>query len=45
MYSIILLAVLDYDYKFLWADTSGKGSVSDAQLFNMSELHECLDSG
>ena len=42
-YSIILLAVVDSDYKFLWADVEGTGSCSDAQLFNLSMLKEGLD--
>ena len=42
-YSIILLAVVDSDYKFLWADVEGTGSCSDAQLFNLSRLKEGLD--
>ena len=41
-FSIILLAVVTSDYKFLWIDTSGKGSSSDAHIYNNSELQEAL---
>ena len=44
-YSIILLAVVDADYKFLWADVGGLGSNSDAQIFNSSELKQSLQDG
>ena len=33
-FSIILLALLDADYKFIWADVGVQGSSSDAQIFN-----------
>ncbi len=33
-YSIILLALVDADYKFLWVDVQQNGSLSDAQIFN-----------
>ncbi len=32
-YSIILLALEDGDYKFLWLDVGQNGSSSDAQIF------------
>ena len=41
-FSIILLAVVTSDYKFLWIDVSGKGSTSDAHLYNASVLREAL---
>ena len=31
--------------KFLWADLSGKGAASDAQVYNDSELKQCIDDG
>ena len=43
-FSIILLALVSADYKFLWADVSGNGAASDAQMFNNSDLKEGLDS-
>ena len=37
-----MLAIVDANYKFLWVDIGGRGSNSDAQIFNHSELKECL---
>ncbi|KAG0710409.1 putative nuclease HARBI1 [Chionoecetes opilio] len=42
-FSIILLAVVTSDYKFMWIDVSGKGSTSDAHLYNASVLREALE--
>jgi len=44
-FSIILLALVSADYKFLWADVSGKGVSSDAHIYNGSELREGLEAG
>ncbi|CAH1248880.1 HARBI1 [Branchiostoma lanceolatum] len=44
-YSILLFAMVDADYKFIWADIGGLGSASDAQVFNGSELKECIEDG
>ncbi|CAH1263847.1 Hypp2785 [Branchiostoma lanceolatum] len=35
-YFILLFAMVDADYKFIWADIGGFGSASDAQVFNGS---------
>ena len=43
-FSVILLAVVTSDYKFLWIDVSGKGSSSDAHIYNASELREGLQN-
>ena len=42
-FSIVLMGLVDSDYKFLWIDVGGCGHMSDAQLFNASELKECLE--
>ena len=42
-FSIILFAMVDADYKFLWADVEGIGSCSDAQIYNESELKQGLE--
>ena len=42
-FSVILLACVSADYKFLWADVSGNGASSDAQMFNCSDLREGLE--
>ena len=34
------MGLVDADYKFIWADLSGKGSSSDAQIYNNSEIKE-----
>ena len=44
-YSIILLALVDADYKFIWADVGGAGSASDAQIYSDSELKQCAEDG
>ncbi|MCP3679004.1 MAG: transposase family protein, partial [Gammaproteobacteria bacterium] len=43
-FSIILFAMVSSDYKFVWADTSAKGSNSDAQVYNASELKQGLEN-
>ena len=42
-FSIILLAVVTHDYKFLWVDVSGRGSSSDAHIYNQSAFKEALE--
>ena len=37
-FSLVLLALLDADYKFLWVNAGASGSSSDAQIFNHSKL-------
>ncbi len=43
-HSIVLMALVDADYKFIWIDVGANGCVSDAQIFNSSELYECIES-
>ncbi|VDI75621.1 Hypothetical predicted protein [Mytilus galloprovincialis] len=44
-YSIVLLALVDSDYKFIWADIGGRGAASDAQLWNASDLKSAIEDG
>lgn len=44
-HSIVLLALVDADYKFLWVDVGSNGSASDAQIFNQGELKDCIVDG
>lgn len=37
-YSIVLLAVVDANYKFVWLDISANGAAPEAQIWNTSEL-------
>lgn len=42
-FSVVLLALVDADYKFIWIDVGGVGSQSDAQLFRESDLKAAID--
>uniref|UniRef100_A0A8C5RC91 DDE Tnp4 domain-containing protein n=1 Tax=Laticauda laticaudata TaxID=8630 RepID=A0A8C5RC91_LATLA len=42
-FSIILFAMVDADYKFMYIDASGNGSSSDAQVYNASDLKGGLE--
>ena len=44
-FSIILLGLVDADYKFLWADVGANGSTSDCAVFNASPLRAALETG
>lgn len=44
-FSIVLFALVDSDYKFLWVDVGCPGSMSDAQIFNFSQLKQCIEDG
>ena len=44
-FSIILLAMVDARYRFMWMDVGANGMQSDAQVFNASELKERLENG
>ena len=42
-FSVVLLAQVGADYKFIWIDTGGESHQSVGQLFGASELKECID--
>ena len=39
-FSLVLLALVDTDYRFLWIDCGSSGSCLDAQIFNRSDLRD-----
>ena len=41
--SLVLLALVDAEYRFLWIDCGSSGSCSDAQIFNRSKLMEMIE--
>lgn len=43
-HSIILLALADADYKFLWVDVGAEGRAGDAGVYNESELKQAITS-
>ena len=44
-FSLVLLALVDADYKFLWVNVGASGSSSDAQIFNQSKLRRRIENG
>ena len=44
-YSVVLLALVDTDYRFVWADVETNGCSSDAQIFNECQLRESIMDG
>lgn len=43
-FSIVLMAVVDADYKFLFADIGKQGRISDAGVYNCTSLKEAIES-
>ena len=44
-FSIVMLALVDGEYKFRWVDVGTEGSCSDAQIFNASQLKRRIEDG
>ena len=44
-YSVFMLALVDADYRFLWADVWSNGYCSDAQIFNECQLKQSIMDG
>ena len=43
-HSVILMALVDADYKFLWVDVGSNGCAGDAQVFNCGQLREAIET-
>ena len=43
-FSVVLLALVDAHYKFLWVNVGASGSSSDAQIFNRSKLKRRIEN-
>ena len=44
-HSIVLVALVNGDYKFLWVDMGAAGSTSDAQIFKHTDLRHKIEDG
>ena len=44
-FSIVLLAIVDYDYKFLFVDVGCQGRISDGGIYRNSSFKKALDQG
>ena len=42
---MILMALVDAEYRFRWVDIGTGGSCSDAQIFNLGELRGKIEDG
>ena len=43
--SIVLMALVDADCKFIWVDIGANGSASDAAIFNHSDMKGVIENG
>ena len=44
-YSVVLMAFVDADYKFLWVNIGAQGGCSDAQIWNQCDLKKAIEGG
>ena len=44
-FSLVLLALVDANYRFLWVNVGASGSSSDVQIFNRSKLKRRIKNG
>ena len=44
-FSLVLLVLVDAEYRFLWIDCGSNGSSPEAQIFNKSDLREKIEDG
>lgn len=44
-HSVVLMALVDADYKFRWVNIGAQGGCSDAQIWNQSELKKAIERG
>ena len=44
-FPLVLSALVDAEYKFLWVNEGASGSSSDAQIFNRSKLQRRIENG
>jgi len=42
-YSVVMLALVDGDYNFIWVNAGSNGTGSDAQIWNICELKEMIE--
>ena len=44
-FSLVVLALVEAEYRFFWVDVWSSGSSSDAQIFNCSEVRDKVKDG
>ena len=44
-FSLVLMALVNTEYRFLWIDSGSSVSCSDALIFNRSDLREKIEDG
>jgi hypothetical protein len=42
-FSIVMLAIVDADYKFLWVDVGSNGGAADSQIWNSCDLKDLVE--